>query len=449
MLRIFSEKWIWKANLLLAIASCNDVSLSLWSVVRSAFLRDIRPFGIPQLRIRGGFVRESKKVDSDYYVNPSEERHGVIHHDRRMNSNFLDREGNVDIVSFFAHLERVQFSLRTVFAPHLFHNTEINSGMNNETSDTGYHQTQNKSRSVADSAIRNGTRLNSSTAGRYKRCQHQGRHGRCNGLARYGEAHESGPRVCGEHRNASHVDLRNPRCAAPEGCGRLASYGVAGTARFCMAHKSAGDVNVRRRKCLHPTCTRPATHAAVATAAGVAERGGAVDRCAEHAGAEQRDTRRNLCRQAGCGKEASYGPPVAPDGGGGRRRARINCAAHRQEGQVPLYLAGHVAQADSDGAGRPQEPALRRRRVLQARNAQRSLPRPSRHNDGGASRSQRAERARCGAQAAGARVFLPAASRAGLAADGMLGRDEATSRVAVTRPCVLTVALRAVSQSRR
>lgn len=254
-------------------------------------------------------------------------------------SDFLDEAGHIDIVSFFAHLQHLQTNFRTALA--------IEKG----GSGGNLSQAQPANVSIKDdevSSLANDKAPNSHTGRadrvqlRHKRCQSSGPGGKCDGVARYGDPRDAAPRLCAAHRNASHVDLRNRRCSAPEGCGRLASFGskaCGGGALFCAAHKRAADVNVRRRSCRHPNCTRLATHAAPEGASESAGGGGAwcADRCAAHALAGSRDVRPNMCRRAGCAKEAAYGPPRPAAGHNDDRGAwegRMYCAAHRQAGQV-------------------------------------------------------------------------------------------------------------------
>jgi hypothetical protein len=242
----------------------------------------------------------------------------------------LDREGHIDLISFFAHIQQLQSSFRTALA------LEQEGPSNNRSRNLPATRSNPESARRISASMAAGVHSGSKdrTNQRHKRCQYAGPNGACSGVARYGDRREVSPRLCCAHRNASHVDLRNRRCSAPEGCERLASFGSPGRggALFCAAHKRVADVNVRRRLCLHRNCTRLATYA-------TAVAGGCVaDRCAAHALAGHRSVRSNACRQPGCGKEASYGPPRPAEGRNGREVAwegRMYCAAHRREGQVP------------------------------------------------------------------------------------------------------------------
>ena len=111
------------------------------------------------------------------------------------------------------------------------------------------------------------------------------------------------------------------RCRT-EGCGKLPSFGVAGTktGEYCAQHAPEKMVNVKSRKCRTEGCGKRSSFGVALTKT--------TEYCAQHALEGMVDVKNIKCKTEGCGKQPSFG--VA-----GTRTTEY-CAQHAPEGMVDV-----------------------------------------------------------------------------------------------------------------
>ena len=65
---------------------------------------------------------------------------------------------------------------------------------------------------------------------------------------------------CAHHAPEGMVDVKSIKCRT-EGCGKIPSFGVAGTnmAEYCAHHAPGGMINVRSKKCRTEGCGKKAS----------------------------------------------------------------------------------------------------------------------------------------------------------------------------------------------
>jgi len=114
-----------------------------------------------------------------------------------------------------------------------------------------------------------------------------------------------GRRFCARHRRRDHVWLAGQFCRHAEGCYKRASFALPGMRPlYCKAHKDPAHININAATCEHEGCGR------------VASFGLAADRrsrtCAQHRARDHVPTRRQVCAYSGgCDRRGTFEFPAA------------------------------------------------------------------------------------------------------------------------------------------
>ncbi|CAM9266742.1 unnamed protein product [Ectocarpus sp. 12 AP-2014] len=95
------------------------------------------------------------------------------------------------------------------------------------------------------------------------RCGHEG----CGKVASFGVAGSKKREFCAPHAPRSVVDLVNDTRCGHTGCPKHPSYGVEGSknTQFCSAHAPSGMANIRSKRCSHQGCTKQPSYGAPGT----------------------------------------------------------------------------------------------------------------------------------------------------------------------------------------
>ena len=118
------------------------------------------------------------------------------------------------------------------------------------------------------------------------------------------------------------VDVHKRKKCRTEGCGKRASFGVAGTktVEYCAQHAQDGMVNVHKTKCRTDGCGKLPSFGVADTKTG--------EYCAQHALEGMVDVKNRKCRTTGCGKRASFRVSGA--------KTAEYCARHSLDGLVQV-----------------------------------------------------------------------------------------------------------------
>ena len=118
------------------------------------------------------------------------------------------------------------------------------------------------------------------------------------------------------------VDVKSRKCRT-EGCGKIPSFGVAGTktAEYCAQHALDGMVDIMSRKCRTEGCGKIPSFGVAGTKT--------PEYCGQHTPDGMVDVKSRKCRTERCGKQQSFG--VA-----GTKTAEY-CAQHALDGMVNVY----------------------------------------------------------------------------------------------------------------
>lgn len=129
-----------------------------------------------------------------------------------------------------------------------------------------------------------------------KYCKHDG----CGKQASYGVAGGK-TEYCVEHAPIGHVDVKHKRCQDPK-CGKQPSYGPPGTKRgiFCLEHSSPDHVNVTSNRCRHLNCEKQPSYGPPDTKGGIF--------CSEHSPLGHINVINTKCAHPKCEKIPNYGP---------------------------------------------------------------------------------------------------------------------------------------------
>ena len=106
---------------------------------------------------------------------------------------------------------------------------------------------------------------------------------------------------CSQHAPDGMVDVKSRKCRT-EGCGKIPSFGVAGTktVEYCLQHATDGMVDVKRRKCRTEGCGKRPSFGVAGTKI--------AEYCAQHASDGMVNLKsRKKCGAEGCGEESSFG----------------------------------------------------------------------------------------------------------------------------------------------
>jgi hypothetical protein len=176
-------------------------------------------------------------------------------------------------------------------------------------------------------------------------CAHDG----CGKRASYGVAGGKAE-YCAGHAPTVHENVTKTRCIAT-GCSKLASYGMTGSKKrqYCSGHAPDGFVNVITKTCIK--CGKIPHY-------GLRETGRA-EYCVEHAPDGSENLKAIRCARKDCGKTACFGPPGtrrveycaehAPTGSENLRKkccAQLNCTRQpiygSKDGTRAEYCSGHA-----------------------------------------------------------------------------------------------------------
>ena len=126
---------------------------------------------------------------------------------------------------------------------------------------------------------------------------------------------------CAQHAPEGMVDVCSRKCRT-EGCGKVPSFGVAGTkaAEYCAQHALEGMVDVKNRKSRTEGCGKIPSFGVAGTKM--------EEYCAQHAPEGTVNVHGKMCRTAGCGKRSSFGAA-------GTKKAEY-CAQHALDGTVDV-----------------------------------------------------------------------------------------------------------------
>ena len=122
----------------------------------------------------------------------------------------------------------------------------------------------------------------------------------CGKVASFGVAGTKTSEYCAQHAPEGMVNVKNRKCRT-EGCGKVPSFGVAGTitAEYCAQHAPEGMVNVKKRKCRIEGCGKLPFFGVVGTKT--------LEYCARHSLDGMVQIKNRKCRTKRCDKKASLG----------------------------------------------------------------------------------------------------------------------------------------------